>query len=159
MKSRSDGGYIDEIYGSFDLGYDGSSRKSKPGEPESRSNFDLSSDLPYPDAPMGNFGHSIGNVGRDLNKLLNKGNKLFTLGNTIASASNLNTTGDIAWKALEVIADHSLGGKSKSILDHILDGNSRLLGDETSSKEEASRKERVIMPEAERGRARRRSDS
>ena len=89
---------------------------------------------------MGNFGHSIGVVGRDLNKLLTKGNKLFTLGNTIASASNLNTKGDIAWKALEVIADHSLGGKSKSILDHILDGNSRLLGEEVSEREDKSRK-------------------
>jgi hypothetical protein len=107
---------------------------------------------------MGNFGHSIGVVGRDLNKLFSKGNKLFTLGNTIASASNLNTKGDIAWKALEVIADHSLGGKSKSILDHILDGNSWSLGDEVVEREDKSRKNRAIMPEAERGRARRRSD-
>lgn len=110
---------------------------------------------------MGNFGHQISNLGRNLNTLLNKGNKLFTLGNTIASASNLNTKGDIAWKALEVIADHSLGGKSKSILDHILDGNSRLLDDETSQKEKEVDlgRDRAIMPEAERGRTRRRRNS
>lgn len=107
---------------------------------------------------MGNFGHQVSNIGRNLDSLLNKGNKLFALGNTIASASNLTTKGDIAWKALEVFTDHQLGGKQKSILDHILDGNSRLLSSEGSHKEAIMHKDRAIMPEAENGRYKRRSD-
>jgi hypothetical protein len=112
---RNDRGYITS---------DSDSEIYLPRKPAPRSDYDLSTDLPYPDAPMGNFGHQIGNLGGKLDKMITKGNKLFALGNTIASASNLTTRGDIGRKALEVLMESQLGakggGRRKSILDHLL---------------------------------------
>jgi hypothetical protein len=112
---------------------------------------------------MGVFGHQIGNLGGRLDKMITKGNKLFALGNTIASASNLNTTGDIGRKALEMLTDYQLSGgkKKKSILDHLL---GEVDGEETlgavKDVDGGDRKETLgVVEEGRRDRDRKQRDS